>query len=339
MEVEQRYVISFFHRRKMNAEQISKTLKETYKGDAYKIDAVKYWIRQLICGRTNLHDSPEREKPKDETITASVQYQIEKNPLLSARDIAKILGISPTTVVDRLTNELGYKNFHTKWVPHLLNNSQKKQRVDMAKEMLIILENDQRQNFVNIITGDESWFMYVYTQNSQWVISKDDLIEKVAKTNMQKKLMVTIFFNGKGIIDVDYLEKGVKFNSLYFINIIERIKNTIYPGGRGYKHPRKVLHYDNSPCHKSKKVKDYLENSDFRSMKHPTYSPDLAPSDFGLFGTMKDKLNGVSCQTEDELKSKIIEILEDFPESFWKSLFEEWIIRLRKVISSKGDYI
>lgn len=61
--------------------------------------------------------------------------------------------------------------------------------------------------------------------------------------------MVTILFNGKHVIVVDFLEKEVKFNSSYFINIIERIKNQISPGGRWYRYQRKGLHYDNSSSH------------------------------------------------------------------------------------------
>lgn len=32
-----------------------------------------------------------------------------------------------------------------------------------------------------------------------------------------------------------------------------------------------------------------MANSEFITMKHPVYSPDIAQSDFGLFGTVKDK--------------------------------------------------
>lgn len=115
--------------------------------------------------------------------------------------------------------------------------------MELAKEIFIILENKQMQSFVNIITGDGSWFMCLYTQNSQQVISKDDLTEKAVQTNILKELMITIFFKRKGVIDAHFLEKGVKFNSSYFINKIERIKDIIYSGGRGYRHPRKVLHF------------------------------------------------------------------------------------------------
>ena len=55
----------------------------------------------------------------------------------------------------------------------------KKTRVDIAKSMLPLLVNEKRTRFANIYTGDESWFLFEYTQNTQWVLSKENIIEKV----------------------------------------------------------------------------------------------------------------------------------------------------------------
>ena len=74
-------------------------------------------------------------------------------------------------------------------------------------------------------------------------------------------------------------------------------------------------------------------------MKHPAFSPDVAPSDFGLFGTVKDKLAGVSHETIEDLQEHIIQILTDFDQEFWESLFNQWIARLEKLIEVKGDYV
>ena len=54
----------------------------------------------------------------------------------------------------------------------------------------------------------------------------------------------------------------------------------------------------------------------------------MAPSDFGLFGTMKEKLTGVEYDSEESLKSHILEILDEFKPDFWQSLFNSWIERL-----------
>ena len=84
MEIEQRYACAFCYRRDMKAEQIAEIFDETYGEQAYSIDSIRYWIRQIKVGRTNLHDQPVREKPKDDGITVAVKNMIYNNPLFSA---------------------------------------------------------------------------------------------------------------------------------------------------------------------------------------------------------------------------------------------------------------
>ena len=84
--------------------------------------------------------------------------------------------------------------------------------------------------------------------------------------------MLTIFFNGSGPILIDYLPKGMKFNGEYFINIIQQISDKVYPQGRRKYERKKILHYDNSPCHKSKKVKSFLSTTQFITI-NPSISP------------------------------------------------------------------
>ena len=44
-----------------------------------------------------------------------------------------------------------------------------------------------------------------------------------------------------------------------------------------------------------------MQLSVFQRAPHPPYSPDLAPSDFFLFGYVKEKLGGQSFKTREEL--------------------------------------
>jgi hypothetical protein len=46
-------------------------------------------------------------------------------------------------------------------------------------------------------------------------------------------------------------------------------------------------------------------------LPHPAYNPDPAPSDFLLFGYIKEKLTERVCTTRDELLSVIITIVSE----------------------------
>ena len=71
-----------------------------------------------------------------------------------------------------------------------------------------------------------------------------------------------------------------------------------------------------------------------KTVRHPPYSPDLAPCDFWLF----PKLRGCRYETTEKMKEAVMKVLdtltqEDFHEAFQKLL--EWH---NKCIAAGGDY-
>ena len=63
--------------------------------------------------------------------------------------------------------------------------------------------------------------------------------------------------------------------------------------------------------HNSKMTREKTEELGFKRAPHPPYSPDIAPSDFFLFGYVKEKLKGYKFKSRDDLKDKILEILSN----------------------------
>ena len=87
------------------------------------------------------------------------------------------------------------------------------------------------------------------------------------------------------------------------------------------------FHQDNAAVHNSTLVIDYLTKMAIKTVRHPPYSPDVAPCDFCLFPKLKEKLRGCRYETIEEMKeavTKVIDTLtqEDFHEAFRKLL--EW---------------
>ena len=84
---------------------------------------------------------------------------------------------------------------------------------------------------------------------------------------------------------------------------------------------------------------DYLESHEMEKAPQPPFSPDIAPSDFFLFGYMKGLLEGRSFDSPDELFAAIDEILNEISEETLLKVFSEWEERLNQVIMNNGDYI
>ena len=54
-----------------------------------------------------------------------------------------------------------------------------------------------------------------------------------------------------------------------------------------------------------------------RMFPHPPYSPDLAPSDFHVFGLLKQAMGGKSFRTDDEVQQAVQEWLRFQPKDFF----------------------
>jgi hypothetical protein len=66
---------------------------------------------------------------------------------------------------------------------------------------------------------------------------------------------------------------------------------------------------------------DYIGLNRMKQALHPSYSPDLAPSDFFLFGYVKGKLMGCRAETPSELLIRIRVFLAEIPRETLNAVF------------------
>jgi hypothetical protein len=166
---------------------------ETYEASAYTIDSVKYWVRQYDGGRRDPIDIPKPGRPVSD-IAEAVSQLLREEPFSSTRCIAAQLRLSRTSVKRTLISVLGMKKFSLPWVPHDLTESQKAQSVKDSRMLLKALKADAKNNFVNIITGDESWYYWSYEYQSQWSTSRDTVPTRTLHKIDSKKSMCTLIY-------------------------------------------------------------------------------------------------------------------------------------------------
>jgi len=63
-----------------------------------------------------------------------------------------------------------------------------------------------------------------------------------------------------------------------------------------------MLHRDNEPAHASLLIRNCLAKHHTSVVRHPPYTPDLAPADFFLFPKLRTTLKGRRFQTIEEVK-------------------------------------
>ena len=82
----------------------------------------------------------------------------------------------------------------------------------------------------------------------------------------------------------------------------------------------------------------FLASETVKVLNHPSYSPDLSPCDFFLFPRLKKMLSGNKYTSRSSFGSAIYQCLQQIPKEDYLSAFRDWVKRLKKIVSVKGEY-
>jgi len=105
--------------------------------------------------------------------------------------------------------------------------------------------------------------------------------------------LLTIFWDSQRVILVHYLERGATVNSVQYSEMLStELKPAIRTKRRGLLSSGVLLLCDNARPHTAIHTLQTLVKLGFTVLEHPAYSPDLAPSNYHLFGPLKDALRG-----------------------------------------------
>ncbi|GBP04116.1 Mariner Mos1 transposase [Eumeta japonica] len=99
-----------------------------------------------------------------------------------------------------------------------------------------------------------------------------------------------------------------------------------------------ILLHDNARGHVAKPVKTYLETHHWEVLSHPPYSPDIAPSDFHLFGSVAHGLADQRFHSYEEAKKWIHPWIASKDMSFFQRGIHKLLERWEKVVASDGQY-
>ena len=126
-------------------------------------DTVRRWKKKFESGVESIKNAPKSGRPKSASrkeIVPKIKEIIEGDARFTVCDIARKVGISLSTVHLILKKHLKVRKISARWVPHLLNDEQKRQRVKVAKKLLQMFPKYDKNQFSNVVTGDETWVHY-----------------------------------------------------------------------------------------------------------------------------------------------------------------------------------
>jgi hypothetical protein len=82
-----------------------------------------------------------------------------------------------------------------------------------------------------------------------------------------------------------------------------------------------------------------MEQNSMQRAPHPAYSPDLAPSDFYLFGDVKQLLSGCQFADQDSLLQAVSDILVSIKKVTLESVFHNRMEKLCQYNATGGEYV
>ena len=222
-------------------------------------DTVRRWKKKFESGVESIKNAPKSGRPKSASrkeIVSKIKEIIEGDAKFKVRDIARKVGISLSTVHLILKKHLKVRKISARWVPHLLTDEQKRQRVKVAKKLLQMFPKYDKKQFANVVTGDKTWVHYFEpvrkVSNMIWATkhSKRPIITK--RSSSTKKVLYAIFFSGEGVAIKVPVKKGKSITGKYDKDVGLKKLKKYYQKRRpttSFKHVR-LLH-DNAPAHTS----------------------------------------------------------------------------------------
>jgi len=99
------------------------------------------------------------------------------------------------------------------------------------------------------------------------------------------------------------------------------------------------LQHDNAWPHTACSTVATIQDLSFECLPHSPYSPDLAPSDFHVFGPLKEAMGGKSFRSDKEVQQAVHEWLHSQPKEFLSRGIHALLKRWNTCMEHNGDYV
>jgi hypothetical protein len=174
---------------------------------------------------------------------------------------------------------------------------------------------------------------------SIWAPSRDEVPERIKQEIDTEKWLISVLWSVNGIHSLLDVPNGIAYNTTFFCDVvIPDLLENVCAGSRRRTLKRIVIHLDNARPNNSKKSNECLTEFRARRVPHPAYSPDFAPSDFFLFGTVNAKLQNYEIHSREDPILAIRTVFGQISKETLISVYVSWMKKLKWVIKNGGKY-
>ena len=206
-----------------SAVAISFDLEQIHGNSALSYRKVIRWVNRFTAGIESLEDENRSGRPVTRTNLENirrVEALIDENPSISYEDLKHMTSLSHGTLGRIVTVHLDLRKLRSRWVPHLLSDKNKSNRLTFARNMLAKLKSGEWR-LDQIITGDECWIyhkkIHKRQESSTWKRRGEPPDAVVRRQQNDAKTMFCVFIRSTGLILIHPVNKGQTVDSNYYI--------------------------------------------------------------------------------------------------------------------------
>jgi hypothetical protein len=112
----------------------------------------------------------------------------------------------------------------------------------------------------------------------------------------------------EGLVHYEFVPPGqsAECYAYFYMQVLQRLLNEVWRKQFNMRQGQQFVHYENAPSHTSLVVQQFLSERNIPVITQPLHSPDLTPSDFRLFPTLKIGLKVTHFTTMEDIKSNVM---------------------------------
>ena len=221
----------------------------------------------------------------------------------------------------------------------------KEQQVDTCEELVRHYETESDDFLQRLVTGVESWVHYFQPEtkraSKEWCHSTSPKPKKFRTQPSTGKVMLTLFWDNRGPVIEHSMPRGTTVTSASYRDLLKNhLKPAIRSKRRGLLSTGILLQHDNVRPYTACATAATIEDMHFECLPHPSYSPDLTPSDYHILGPLKETLGGTTFRSDEEVQEAVHECLHKQPkEFFFPRGIQASVNCWKKCIERNGDYV
>jgi len=150
------------------------------------------------------------------------------------------------------------------------------------------------------------------------------------------KVMGTFFWDAEGLILAEFLEPGQTITAARYVQTLHKLRCALRDKHLGR---NIIILHDNARPHAARLTLEAIAKMGWDVLPHPSYSPVLAPSDYHLFGFMKDQLRGQRYETTEAIQKAVRRCLRMAGTEFYRRGIFKLPERWEKCVQRSGDYV